>query len=84
MGKATPEEKRMRENADIVENSRSRGCKAGADLKEGIDDVRYLTREDKGQGSEEGPENPAKGYNQYTFLGVDMQVLGLEIRAYAT
>ena len=74
----------MRENADIVENSRSRGCKARADLKESIDDVRYLTREDKGQGSEEGPENPAKGYNQYTFLGIDMQVLGLEIRAYST
>ena len=74
----------MRENADIVENSCSRGCKAGADLKEGIKDGRYRTRDDTGQGSEEGPENPAKGYNQYTFLGVDMQVLGLEIRAYAT
>ena len=62
----------MRENADIVENSCSRSCKAGADLKEGINDVRYLTREDKGQGSEEGPKNPSKGYNQHTFLGVDM------------
>ena len=74
----------MRENADIVEDSRSRGGESRADLKESINNVWNLLGKNKGQGSEEGPKNPAQSYNQDTFLGVDMQVLGLEIRAYAT
>ena len=74
----------MGENADIVKDSRSRGGKARADFKESINNVWNLPGKNKGQSSEKGPENPAQGYNQDTFLGVDMQVLGLEIRAYST
>ena len=74
----------MGENADIVKDSRSRGCKARADLKESINNFWNLPGKNKGQSSEEGPKNPAKGYNQHAFLSVDMQVLGLEIRAYST
>ena len=74
----------MGEDANIVEDSRSCRGEARANLKESINNVWNLPGKNKGQSSEEGPKNPAKGYNQDTFLGVDMQVLGLEIRAYST
>ena len=50
-------------------------CKARADFKEGIDNVGNLSRKDKGKGAKEGPEDPTEGYNQDSFLSINVKVL---------
>ena len=49
--------------------------KAGADFKEGIDNVWNLARKDKGKGTKEGPWDPTKCYNQDSFLSIDVKIL---------